>query len=85
MNKKQLVVMWVGIAIIVLMGLFPPWTTYGNSGDCYLTHKFILFKPAERNIPARIDTGHLFVQWIIVTAITGGLIVTFKDKKTKDD
>jgi hypothetical protein len=24
MNKRQLIVMWIGIGIIVLMGVFPP-------------------------------------------------------------
>ena len=25
MNKKQLIAMWIGIAVIVIMGLFPPF------------------------------------------------------------
>jgi len=27
MNKKQLIVLWIGIGLIVLMGLFPPFIT----------------------------------------------------------
>jgi hypothetical protein len=83
MNRKQIICLWIGIIIIVLMGIFPPWSAYKGDGECYLLHKFILFQPAEKNIPARIDTGHLFVQWIMVAVVTGGLIFTFRDKKEK--
>ncbi len=30
MNWKQLVLMWVGIIVLVLMGLFPPWIAKGK-------------------------------------------------------
>jgi len=25
MNKKQRIALWIGVALIVLTGLFPPW------------------------------------------------------------
>ena len=86
MNRKQLIGLWVGIVVIVVMGLFPPWTAYkGNDGECYMLHKFILFQPAEKNIPARIDIAHLFAQWIMVAVVTSGFIITFQDKRPKDE
>ena len=32
----------------------------------------------------RIDASHLLVQWAMVATVTGGLIVTLNDKKSKD-
>ena len=30
MNRKQKICLWLGIAVIVLMGLFPPWLVEGH-------------------------------------------------------
>ena len=88
MNEKQLIVMWVGIIIIVLMGLFPPWlTVFADASRISLGYGFILIPPlpnAYRYQFASIDFTRLLTQWTIVAAITAGLIITFKDKKTKD-
>jgi len=62
MNKTQLKVLWVGIGIIVLMGLFPP-TTRG--------YNFVL----ERG---DISLSRLLIQWVIVAAITAGFIYSLK-------
>lgn len=91
MNKKQLISLWVGIVIIVLMGLFPPWffmTVSSRSGMGYrraTNYKFITPRPRSGNIEAEIDFSLLCIQWVIVAAITTGLVVTFKDKKPKDE
>ena len=59
MNKKQLVVMWIGIGAIVLAG-FQEMVHYTGAST--------------------------FLLWtFLIALITGGLIVTFKDKKTKDE
>jgi len=85
MNRKQKIVLWIGIAIVVLMGLFPPWMGYIKAERGYIRHTFIWYHPAARNMGMRIDVPHLCVQWSIIVAITGGLIITFKNKKPKDD
>jgi hypothetical protein len=82
MNKKQLIVMWVGIAIIILMGIFPPWIVTVQGTDNILGHAFILSRTGRKY---DINASFLFVQWIMVVAITGGLIITFKDKKPNDE
>ena len=91
MNKKQKNCLWIGIAVIVLMGLFPPVAkrgrilvdgygkTYGENNKTYVAYDFIF------DTGAPVVLSNLIVQWIIVSAITGGLIITFKDKKPKDD
>ncbi len=75
MNRKQKIALWIGIIVIILLGLFPPFVEpvgmYGR-GRYY---KFILFSDDN------IDIIKLCVQWAIVAVITGGLIITFKDKK----
>jgi hypothetical protein len=59
MNKKQLIVMWIGIGAIVLAG-FQEMAHYKG--------------------------GSTFILWtFLIALVTGGLIVTFKDKKPKDE
>ena len=71
MSKTQLKILWIGIAIIVLMGIFPPKEyntpigSYANGYDFILTVDNIAF-------------SRLFVQWLIVVAISGGLIYSLK-------
>jgi len=88
MNKKQLKVLWIGIGIIAVMGLFPPWhmkSMMGVGSQKTFGFSFILLPPLKGDVHPTIDIPQLFVQWFIVSTITGGLIVTFKDKKPKDD
>lgn len=95
MNKKQLICLWSGIIVIVMMGIFPPWFLPLNVGRLQsrrdVGYKFIL-TPVEIEVPPAVDTSpvvasiditRLCVQWVIVTVITGGFIVTFRDKKDR--
>ena len=82
MNKIQLIILWVGIAIVVLMGIFPPWAVTYQGGGPYEGYAFILSRPREI---CHIETTLLLVQWIMVAVVTGGLIITFKDRKPKDE
>ncbi len=77
MNRKQMMVLWIGITVFVLMGLFPPFIAplpsgYGGRQRYY---QFIL------SIYGNIDIIRLCVQWAMVAVITGGLIYILKDKK----
>jgi len=66
MTKTQLKVLWIGIAIFVLMGLFPP------TGSSYFPpYDFIL-------TGANVDVCLLCIQWAIVAVVTGGLIYILK-------
>jgi hypothetical protein len=75
MNKNQLTLLWIGIAIITLMGLFPP-IQYSSLG---LSYNFILYAREH------ICINHLFLQWASSSAIIGFMIYVFKDKKTKNE
>ncbi len=91
MNKKQLACLWIGIIVIVLMGLFPPWIIPSSSeGIKYRIDRGykILFSPVEIQIPktevafsaATLDMHRLCIQWFMVAVITGGLVCTFKNR-----
>lgn len=71
MNRKQMVVLWAGIAAFVLIGLFPPMTgtTRGSLrgewwGDC-----------------GRVDVNRMLRYWAIVTVVAGGLIYTLRGEE----
>lgn len=75
MNKKQMLVLWVGIILVVIMGLFPPYfglTIFGISGD---PGYYPIFAPPSRG---RLDISRLVVQWLIICFVTGGLIASLR-------
>jgi len=72
MNKKQIVCLWLGIALFVLVGLG------ASSHTIYLWEGF-------RSPPGG---GHLMlprfiVLWVCIIVVTIGLIYTFRDKQHK--
>ena len=92
MNKTQLAVLWIGIGIFVLMGLFPPWMVATPQGGNYFATGFgsILgppyFEPTEGTASkshwkCRMDVGQLSAQWAMVTVMTAGLIYALRNKK----
>jgi hypothetical protein len=91
MNKKQLICLWVGIAAIGLIGIFPPWVwrirASGADIEQEAGYKCILLpperQPADIRLRASLDIPRLCVQWFVVAVITGGLIYTFTDKRAK--
>ena len=87
--------MWVGIAIVVLMGIFPPWVGFDETTPHYLGYKFLLSPPDNMwllrhrdsiNIDhvGIVDFSRLLIQWVMVSVVAVGLIITFKDKRQKD-
>lgn len=87
MNLKQNICLWIGIAVIVVMGIFPPWTV----GQTILSpqdggYHFILSHQEVRSIDCyNLNTSRLLIQWTMVVVITGGLLITFKDKKKNEN
>lgn len=75
MNKKQLVVMWIGIVLMVLLWWYAPKEIMPYKAGSYERETtYNLVQPAK-----------LFANWILVGFVTGGLIITFKGKKTEDE
>ncbi len=69
MNKKQLIVMWCGIAVIVFTGLFP----LVQKPSRRLEIGFLLddYKYLEFSV--------ISIIWILVALVTIGLVITFRD------
>ncbi len=69
MNKKQLIVMWCGIGVIVLAGLFPLVQKPNRRLE-------IGFLFEDYNY---LEFGVIFIIWVLVALVTIGLVITFKD------
>jgi hypothetical protein len=89
MTTQAKTALWVGIVIIVAMSLFPPWVVFQTSssrGVVYSGYTVVyskgyapLFMPPE-SYNSFVDLSRLVVQWVIVAAITLGLVVTLNQK-----
>lgn len=76
MNAKKRRLLQVGIAVAVLMGVFPPWTdsfhyeqlhSQGAAG-----YAFILDPPKTEMLHSiTIDVSRLLVQWVVVGLAVG--------------
>lgn len=69
MNKKQLIAMWCGIAVIVLTGLFP--LVQKPSRRLEIGFLFEDYKYMEFAV--------IFIVWVLVALVTIGLVITFRD------
>jgi hypothetical protein len=79
MNRNQKIVIIVGLIIIVLMGLFPPWTFHYDGNEYTVGYKFI----TQATGPVKIDESRLLIQWFCVCIVVGGLVLILKDKGEK--
>ena len=89
LNSTQRAVLLAGIAVIVLMGVFPPWTYTFKSRATYSEepagYSFIASPPSRRgnNLMhgVKIDMPRLVIQWVLAIAASGfGVLVTTKQK-----
>ena len=89
MNTKQKICLWVGIVVIVFMGLYPPWISRAAIGSrhsdvgCEWIWAAPELKSENSTYAAHLNIPRLCVQWFVAVVVTGGLIVSFKDKKEK--
>jgi hypothetical protein len=74
-RQKRIRVLWLGISIFVLIGLFPP-----NQRGYSTNFEFVIY-----NKISVTEFLMLLIMWSIVVAITCGLLYTLKDKKPKDN
>jgi hypothetical protein len=88
-NTTQRVIILSGMAVIVLMGLYPPWTYTFKSSITYSEqpagYGFIASPP--RTIAdslmhgAKMDMSRLLIQWAVtIAASCAGVLVTAKRK-----
>jgi hypothetical protein len=88
LTKYDKIIIKIGIVIILLFGLFPPWAhfypqtgyfieSYGNS---------IFYEPPQQD--ARIHFPHLIYNWTITILITAAIIIIKKflcNRKVQDE
>lgn len=85
-SKRQLTAIWVGLGVIVLMGLCPPWretvwTQYFHSKSP-AGYAPIFWPPASggRSEGIELDVERLLLQWAVVAMVTGGVVAFFGRK-----
>lgn len=94
MNIRQKIALLAGIFLLVLAGLFPPYTlvtrAYSASHERFLGYYFIGTPPSapastthlpvrrREGFSVRIDTTRLFIQWGIILFLTAGAVLVLK-------
>ena len=89
MNRKQIIVLWVTVATILLLGLFPPWE-FSHSREPYGLDSFksipsVFAPPNEGDRNFRINIGYLFARWFVVATIGTALILHLNEGDEKEE
>ena len=96
MNNKQKKILWIGLIIFLLSGIFPPWVQVFDSGTTYNEkdqgYHFIAKPPQvifdsptypkwyKRQFGMKIDITRLTIQWILIIVLFSGIIISLKHK-----
>ena len=97
LTKRQWIVVWIGLGLIALMGLFPPWyqwtiirfPTYPKVTRDVGYHLLFLPPAVEgertRESSPKIDVTRLVFQWGLVSFVTAAGVLAFHqlDKRGK--
>ena len=76
MNNRQLIVMWIGIALFSLIGVYPP-RHYGEQ----FRWKYPIFVQRLGSYEGtRVAIGATAIELLVIAAVTGGLMLTFKQR-----
>ena len=88
-NKKQILILLLGLVAFVRVGLEPPWTTKAILNDGrrieYVMHSSICGNHKFKIGNLQLGQGHiaiplLLVEWTMVAVVTGGLLVVFRSR-----
>lgn len=84
LNEKQKAGLWLGIAIAVAMGSYPPWKENGQDGNP-AAYAPIYAPPARlAGRPAlTVDLSRLLLQWSMVGFVIAGLMTTHNEAHRK--
>lgn len=91
MNKKQRVIIWIGIILVGLLGIFPPWShtfknhsTYSEESAGY---SFIASPPQKKlnNVlyGVKIDSSRFLLQLLTVCLVFGFAVFVSGEKTEK--
>jgi len=77
-------VLWMGLLVIVVMGVYPPWAF--RYGEIRLGHRYALITepPSYGSFSGpqtSLDANQLGIQWAAVVVISAGLIYIWRDHK----
>jgi hypothetical protein len=85
--SRSAVVGWMGTALLVIAGLFPPWYFRYAGMKRHAGLGFILTPPQLGRSAASIDIAQLFVEWIVIAAATflAAWIMRESGERSSDD
>jgi len=76
MNDKQKSVLVVGIIILVLATLYPPWVLR----DTFVGWRPLFFMPGGNDVARlAIDYGRLIAYWVVIGGITAAAYIFYKN------
>jgi len=78
MNKRQKIAIGFGIALIILMGLFPPWKIIYSGHYKPVGYRVVFSPPSTRS---DVYVSRLLSQWIGVCVVVGGLTLILRNWK----
>lgn len=84
MNGRQRMVLWVGLLVIVAMGIYPPWTFRYGAIRLGRRYALITEPPSYGSFPgplATLDANRLGVEWAAVVVISASLMYIWRDHK----
>ncbi len=79
--RKQRWAIWIGVTIIALMGLCPPWMEAYRYGAARFIGYAPIFAP-PKSATAGIDMMRLFLQWFTVAVAVGTWMATAERRKS---
>ena len=86
MNRAQTIAVWVGIVLVVLMGVFPPWNRVSEAPAYHLERSAgyapVFLPPLSllRYSHIRLNVRRLLVQWGAVVIATIALVRALRDE-----
>lgn len=92
MNKKQVIISIIGVTVVFLMGLIPPWKTVDTSSmttrEMPAGYYFIFAPPEpdeEELLGVELDMSRLAVQWITTLFVIAAALYLTQEKEEELD
>lgn len=82
MNKKQRTAIIIGIVLIILTGIFAPFSMLGNGSGVLVEHRYgAIFSCSAQDMPAKLDTAQLYAEWVFILLVIGGFVLLNTDRR----
>jgi hypothetical protein len=92
MNKKQVVISIIGVAIVFLMGIIPPWKIVDTSSMTYREMPagyYFIFAPPEPDeeelLGVKLDLSRLAVQWVTILFVIAAALFLTQEKEEESN